>query len=185
MTTFSDADIDLAKLLCTRLKTAKSKDEREKVPEEIMRECSTSITEQNQLAIFEKFEKSYKKNLAACGGDADILARFLYMQLLSSNVSSRIPPPLTPSKKSGRPPGRWGSDAVGKLMLYIIVEDTLTEMRAEGTKRPKIKDAIARCIGVLEQHPRRMKVEAEISDYAARYSEAKKILKLSGKLGSI
>jgi hypothetical protein len=144
---------------------------------------ANDIDEQRRQRKAHEFETSYQRLLTGFGGDADRLARMLYaysLEIMPSGIEDGIT-----NKKDGRPPDKWGRDGAGKWMFYYWIEQIRNGMRNEGTARPKIKDAVARYLKVPPQHRGRAGTEARIRDYAARYSEAKRILKTAGKLPAI
>jgi hypothetical protein len=144
---------------------------------------SSPIAEQRQREHANGIEAGYQRLLAGFGGDADCLARMLYsyaLELMPNSVEDS-----SDYKQTGRPPDKWGRDGAGKWMLYFLIEQVRKEMREAGSKRPTIQDAIAQYLGVPPARRGRASVEAQIRDYAARYSEGKKILKRVGKLDAI
>jgi hypothetical protein len=174
--TITSEDIDLAKELLVIWKQSSSADEfHQKV--EVLEATEKAIAEiEHQQLESEQFEKSYQKLLFSAGGHADVLARELYRYALELLPSDKNPLAV-PATSSGRPPDRWGREGAGRVMLYFIVEDILNEMRKQGIQRPKIQDAIAQYLGIRPECRTRNAYRLRIHDYAARYSEAKKILK--------
>lgn len=144
-----------------------------------------SMHAQHEARRSKRFESSYKKLLLATNGDADRLARKLYRKLIDATDTRTDTVSPSTSKANGRPPNKWGRDGAGKIMFYFCIEEIMQEMRAEGISRPKVKDAVARSLGIVQQQRHRASNVAKINDHASRYSEARKILKPLLKRGAI
>ncbi len=172
---YSDDDIALAHTLINLGKTGLSAAELDEKAEALIQEHEEELAKRFGRIQADRLEQSYLKLLAAHGGDADRLARSLFDKLTSTYT------PLKESDshqgKSGRPPSRWGEGGVGKLFVYMQVED----IRRSSNPKLKVRNAIVKLLKIPIHHLDRTSVKAKIADYAARYSEAKKILKLSGK----
>ena len=140
---------------------------------------AAEMAEEHQNLRRDRREKKYQELLAAVDGDFEVLSRFFYSALLDSYAEKGGTTPRPDKCRSGRKPNKWGADGAGKIMLFVIVEEELKKMRVEGIKRPKINDAIARCLNITTERRIRSSSVRAIRDYASRYSEAKKILKHS------
>ncbi|MBP9229562.1 MAG: hypothetical protein KBF41_15955 [Azonexus sp.] len=176
MAKWTSDDIDLASELLALWNQSATPADFYKSADLMVSRHKESLIAQSQAQRAEWMATSYHRLLSTVGGDASYLAKMLYMHIVETRFTAhRATRPRSP--KSGRPPETWGSDGAGKLMLYFCVEEIMQQMRAEDIARPKIRDAIARGLGIARRQRGRVTIEKEIDDYASRYSEAKKILK--------
>lgn len=179
MPEWTSDDIDLARELLALWNQSTTPADFDKSADLMVSSHKESLIAQSQSQRVEWMANSYDRLLSEVGGDPSYLAKMLYMHIVETRFCAHraSQPAKSKSNATGRPPDNWGRDAFGKLMLYFCVEDIMQQMRTEGISRPKIRDAVARGLGIAPRQRGRNSIEEQIKDHASRYSEAKKILK--------
>ena len=172
-------DIQLAEDLLALSRESPTLEDFDKSADLMVSSHKETLMAQSLSLRAQEMANSYHRLLSAVGGDPNVLAKVLYAHIVETRFCTHRArqPPKSKSNATGRHPDKWGSDAAGKLMLYFCVEEIMQQMRAEGISRPKIRDAVARGLGITPRQRGRGNFEKKINDYASRYSEAKKILK--------